>query len=416
MARAKERVGGRATAVMSSDVFDAAIVGAGIVGLATAWQLINRNPGWRIAILEKEDRIAAHQTGRNSGVLHSGIYYKPGSLKAINCRRGLKLMVEFCRQYSIAHDICGKVIVATQESQRPALDKVLENGLANGIRCRAIGPDELRELEPASTGVAAIHVQDTGIVDYPAVCGKLAELIRAAGSEIRTSARVLSMNRSNGSIHLNTTSGTIAAERVINCGGLQSDRITRLSGARPQVRIVPFRGEYYVLRPEARSLVRNLIYPVPDPRYPFLGVHFTRMINGEVECGPNAVLALAREGYRWRDFNLLDLGSTLITPGFWRFARKHWRTAASETWRSLSKPAFVRSLRRLVPAIREQDIRRAASGVRAQAMLPTGDLLDDFAITKTDRIVNVCNAPSPAATASLSIGETIAAHVETIAS
>ncbi len=397
---------------MSKDVFDAAIVGAGIVGLATAWRLIARNPGWRIAILEKEDRVAAHQTGRNSGVLHSGIYYKPGSLKATNCRRGLKMMVEFCRQHSIPHDICGKVIVATHASQRPTLNKLLENGLANGIRCRAIGADELRELEPAASGVGAIHVQDTGIVDYPAVCGKLAELICTADSEIRTSARVLSMNRANGSVHLQTTAGTIAARRVINCAGLQSDRVTKLSGARPEVRIVPFRGEYYVLRPEARSLVRNLIYPVPDPRYPFLGVHFTRMTSGEVECGPNAVLALAREGYRWRDFNLLDLGSTLITPGFWHFARRHWHTAAAEIWRSLNKAAFLRGLQQLVPAIREQDIRRAASGVRAQAMLPSGDLLDDFSITRADRVVNVCNAPSPAATASLSIAETIAEHVE----
>ncbi len=412
IAPAEPRVAEPHVAAARSTVFDAAIVGAGIVGLATAWRLICRNPGWRIAILEKEDHVAAHQTGHNSGVLHSGIYYKPGSLKANNCRRGLKMMVEFCREHSIPHDLCGKVIVATRDSELPALEKVHEKGVANGVRCRMISPEELREFEPNASGVRAIHVEDTGIVDYPAVCRKLAELIAAADGAIRTGARVLSMRRENGSVHLQTPAGEIAARRVINCGGLQSDRVTKLSGVQPDVRIVPFRGEYYVLRPEARSLVCNLIYPVPDPRYPFLGVHFTRMIDGEVECGPNAVLALAREGYTWGDINLRDLGATFSTPGFWRFASKHWRTAASEIWRSMSKAAFLRSLQQLVPSIKAEDIQRAGSGVRAQAMLPTGDLLDDFSITTAEGVVNVCNAPSPAATASLSIGETIAEHVE----
>jgi L-2-hydroxyglutarate oxidase len=399
-------------AAPSAGVFDAAVVGAGIVGLATAWRLRERNHGWRVAVLEKEARIAAHQTGNNSGVLHSGIYYKPGSLKALNCRRGLKMMVEFCREHGVPHEICGKVIVATEASELPLLERLHDRGLANGVNCRLIGPEQLREYEPNAAGLRAIRVEESGIVDYPEVCRVLARLIESGGGEVRTNARVREIVKEGSRVRVETASGTVWARRVVNCGGLHSDRVTRLSGVEPEARIVPFRGEYYILSDEAKGLVKDLIYPVPDPRFPFLGVHFTRMIGGEVECGPNAVLALAREGYRWRTVSPRDLLGTLATPGFGKFAARHWRMGAAEMWRSVSKAAFLRSLQRLVPAIRSEHIRRAGAGVRAQALLPTGDLLDDFSFVETGGVVNVCNAPSPAATASLSIGETVAEHVE----
>lgn len=399
----------------SPGVFDVSIVGAGIVGLATAWRLQTRHPGWRVCVLDKEAKIAAHQTGHNSGVLHSGIYYKPGSLKAQNCRRGLKMMVEFCQEHGIAHDVCGKVIVATKDSELPALEKLHEKGVANGVACRVIGPEELREFEPHAVGIRAIRVEEAGIVDYPAVCAKLAGLIGQGGGEIRTNSRVTAVMHENGGIRVTTASGEVQAKRVVNCGGLHSDRITRLTGATPEVRIVPFRGEYYMLRDEAHHLVRNLIYPVPDPRFPFLGVHYTRMIGGHIECGPNAVLALAREGYTWGDINPGDIAEILTTPGFWSFARKHWRMGFGEMWRSLSKKSFLKSLQQLIPEVTGDDIVKAEAGVRAQAMRATGDLLDDFSFSTTDRVVNVCNAPSPAATSSLSIGATIAEHVEEMA-
>lgn len=397
-----------------SDVFDAVVVGAGIVGLATAWRVLGRNPGWGVAVLDKEDRIAAHQTGHNSGVLHSGIYYKPGSLKAENCRRGLSMMLEFAAEHGIAHEVCGKVIVATCASEMPTLEKVYEKGVANGVGCRMIGADELREHEPCSAGIAAIHVEDAGIIDYGAVCGKLAELIGAAGGEIRTGTRLHGVRREGGVVRLCTSGGDVLTRRVVNCGGLHSDRVTKMTGATPEVRIVPFRGEYFVLHDGAKDLVRNLIYPVPDPRFPFLGVHFTRMVTGQIECGPNAVLALAREGYTWGAISPVDFAGTLTTPGFWRFAGKHWRMGFGEMWRSLSKRAFLKSLQELVPEVRGEDIMRAEAGVRAQAMRATGDLLDDFSFTTLDGVVNVCNAPSPAATSSLSIGDTIADQVEGI--
>lgn len=393
--------------------YDAVVVGAGIVGLATAYQLMNKNPGWRVAVLEKEPTVGAHQTGNNSGVLHSGIYYKPGSLKAQNCRRGLKLMVAFCQEHAIAHEICGKVIVATNESELPALQRVFERGQGNGVRCSLIEPERLRELEPHCAGIRAIHVEEAGIVDYPGVCRVLARLIEEHGGSILTSARVTRITQDGNTLRVFTPNHELAAGRVINCGGLHSDRVADLTPVKPDVRIVPFRGEYYMLSEHANKLVNNLIYPVPDPRYPFLGVHYTRMVNGDIECGPNAVLALSREGYRWRDINLRDMGSTFTTPGFWRFASKHWRTAVSEMHRSASKGAFLRSLQALIPEVRMGDIRRAGAGVRAQAMRPTGDLADDFAITSGHGVVNVCNAPSPAATASLSIGDSIAEIVQT---
>lgn len=398
---------------MSGDgVFDAAVVGAGIVGLATAHRLLERNDGWRVCVLEKEGRIATHQTGHNSGVLHSGIYYKPGSLKAQNCRRGLRMMLDFCKEHGVAHEVCGKVIVATREEELPALERLHERGVANGVQCRMIGPEELAEYEPRAAGIRAIHVAEAGIADYKAVCAAMARLIEAAGGEIRTNARVRAMGRDGGSVMLHTASGGVRTRRVINCGGLHSDRVARLTGAKPGVRIVPFRGEYYMLNDRAAGLVRNLIYPVPDPRYPFLGVHFTRMIGGHVECGPNAVLALAREGYSWGRVNPRDLLGVLAAPGFWRFAARHWRMGLGEMHRSLSKRAFVESLRRLVPEVGMDDIAPAEAGVRAQAMRPSGDLLDDFSIETSPGVVNVCNAPSPAATSSLSIAETIADHVE----
>ncbi len=395
-----------------ASLYDAVVVGAGIVGLATAHQLMNRNPAWRVAVLEKEPTVAAHQTGNNSGVLHSGIYYKPGSLKAENCRKGLKLMVAFCQEHGIAHEICGKVIVATSESELPALERVYERGRGNGVRCSLIEPERLRELEPHCAGIRAIHVEEAGIVDYPAVCLTLARLIVERGGSLRTGARITGVIEDGDALRVTTPNHELRASRIINCAGLHSDRVADLTPVKPDVRIVPFRGEYYMLSEHAKKLVNNLIYPVPDPRYPFLGVHYTRMVSGDIECGPNAVLALSREGYRWRDISLRDMGSTLTTPGFWKFASRHWRTAASEMHRSASKAAFLRSLQTLIPEVQMADIRRAGAGVRAQAMRPTGDLADDFAITSGRGVVNVCNAPSPAATASLSIGDSIAQIVQ----
>ena len=392
--------------------WDVIVVGGGIVGLATAWKIGRQLPGRRVLVLEKEDRVAAHQTGHNSGVLHSGIYYKPGSLKAENCRRGVDMMKAFCADHGIAHDVCGKVIVATDDSELPAMQNVFERGTANGVDCRLIGPEELKELEPHSTGVGAIHVAEAGIVDYREVCETLGRLIEAEGGEIRLGSPVRRVTPSGDGVEVEVggsqAGAPIKGRMLINCGGLQSDRVARSAGTTPDVRIVPFRGEYYKLTEASKGLVKNLIYPVPDPRYPFLGVHFTRMIDGAVECGPNAVLALAREGYTWGDISPTDLMGVVTTPGFWRFAATHWRTAVSEIHRSLSRAAFVASLQKLVPEIRSEDIEPAPAGVRAQAMASNGKLLDDFSIFTSDRVVNVLNAPSPAATSSLSIGETIA--------
>jgi (S)-2-hydroxyglutarate dehydrogenase len=387
---------------------DVTIIGAGIVGLATAYQLMRRFPRLRIVILEKESGLALHQTGRNSGVLHSGIYYKPGSLKAVNCRAGKRAMEEFCAAEKIPFEICGKVIVALSEEELPALAMIFDRGQANGVRCTMIDVPRLKELEPHAAGIRAIHVPETGIVDYRAVCGRLAERIRETGdNEIVFSARVVSMERRNGGMVLATAAGDVATRYVVNCAGLQSDRVAALSGQRPEAKIVPFRGEYYELAPEARRLVKNLIYPVPNPAFPFLGVHFTRMIDGSVECGPNAVFAFGREAYRKTDVNLRDLFESLTYPGFIRLVAKYWRIGSGEMWRSLSKRAFVRALQRLVPDIRSDDLHPAPSGIRAQAIARDGAMVDDFLIQETDIVVNVCNAPSPAATASLNIGALI---------
>jgi L-2-hydroxyglutarate oxidase len=386
---------------------DLIIIGGGIVGLATAYRFLERFPDKRVTVLEKESTIARHQTGRNSGVLHTGIYYRPGSLKALNCRAGKLAMEEFCRREQIPFDLCGKIIVAVDESELPRMEMLLERGKANGVVCQRIGPERIRELEPQSAGLAAIHIPEAGVVDYAQVARRLAELIQARGSAIVTGAKVTGIRRDTVGAIVETTAGEFAAEQVVNCAGLYSDRVTRLSGVRPSAMIVPFRGEFYELRPEAHHLVRMLIYPVPDPNYPFLGVHFTRRINGQVECGPNAVLAFAREGYRNTTVNVRDLTETLCYPGFWRLAARYWRIGADEMWRSFSKPAFVRALQRLVPAIESRFLDWAPSGVRAQAVGRDGQMLDDFVIDETDRVINVENAPSPAATASLNIGRLV---------
>jgi L-2-hydroxyglutarate oxidase len=386
---------------------DLIIIGGGIVGLATAYRFLERFPDKRVTVLEKEAAIARHQTGRNSGVLHTGIYYRPGSLKALNCRAGKLAMEEFCTRENIPFVLCGKIIVAVDESELQRMETLLERGKANGVACERIGPEQIRELEPQAVGLAAIYIPEAGVVDYAQVARRLAEIIQAQGSAIVTGARATGIRRDSNRAIVETTAGEFAAEQVVNCAGLYSDRVTRFSGVRPSAMIVPFRGEFYELKPEAHHLVRMLIYPVPDPKYPFLGVHFTRRIDGRVECGPNAVLAFAREGYRNTTVNLRDLTETLCFPGFWRLAARYWRIGADEMHRSFSKRAFVRALQRLVPAIESRFLDWAPAGVRAQAVARDGQMLDDFVIDETDRVVNVENAPSPAATASLNVGKLV---------
>lgn len=392
-------------------MFDLAVIGGGVVGLATAYQYTRRFPGKSVLLLEKEAHVAEHQTGRNSGVLHSGIYYKPGSLKALNCRAGKKAMEEFCAREGIAHEICGKVIVAVSEDEVPALDRIHERGRQNGVNCRLIGPEELHDLEPYATGVRAIHVPEAGIVDYRAVCERLAVRIAEAGGELAFNTCVTAVKAQADGVTLETTAGPRTARLVVNCAGLYSDRVARASDRDPQCQIVPFRGEYFELKPQARRYCRNLIYPTPDPAFPFLGVHFTRMTDDSVECGPNAVLAFGREAYTFFDVDLPDLIETLTYGGFLRLAARHWRMGAAEMWRSLSKAAFVRALQRLLPAIQASDLEPAPAGIRAQAVAPDGALVDDFLILENARVINVCNAPSPAATASLTIGESIVDRV-----
>jgi L-2-hydroxyglutarate oxidase len=394
------------------EVADVIVVGGGIVGLATAYALQQRQPGKRVMVLEKESAVAQHQTGHNSGVLHAGIYYKPGSLKAVNCRTGKKAMEAFCQEYEIPHRLCGKVVVATRAEELGRLEDLYSRGRANGVDCELIEPDRLHELEPHVSGIRAIHVRETGIVDYRQVCEKLSWLIQRSDNVVRTGTRVLRLVESEDQVMAHTAEGDFQARFVVNCGGLYSDHLARASGLDPGVKIVPFRGEYFQVKPEVESLCRNLIYPVPDPRFPFLGVHFTRMIGGHVECGPNAVLAFAREGYRKNDINLAELWETLTYPGFVRLAGHYWRIGAGEMWRSLSKRAFVRALQRLVPAIQPDMVVSAPAGVRAQAVAPDGTQLDDFAFRETRRLMHVLNAPSPAATASLSIGQSIADRLE----
>lgn len=400
------------------------VVGGGLVGLATAWQLSCAEPGLTIRLVDKEDGPAVHQSGRNSGVLHSGIYYAPGSLKAENCRAGKRAMEAFCAEHGIDFEVCGKVIVATDASELESLARIEERGHANGVQCERIGPERLRELEPHVAGIAALHVPEAGICDYPAVARKLVELLEAAGHVVEFGCRVVGPSDSSGArggearadadeVVLETDRGPRRARCFVNCGGLYSDRIARRSGVDPGARIVPFRGEYWKLRDDRRHLCRNLIYPVPDPAFPFLGVHFTRMVDGAVECGPNAVLALRREGYTRFACHPGELFESLTWPGFLRLAARHWRAGAAEVWRSLSKSAFTRSLQRLVPEVRAADLEPAPAGVRAQALRRDGAMVDDFLIVDDARGVHVCNAPSPAATASLNIGKLVAGRVAT---
>jgi (S)-2-hydroxyglutarate dehydrogenase len=391
---------------------DVLIVGGGIVGLATAYQLTLRKPGTSVTVVDKEAQPAEHQTGHNSGVLHSGIYYKPGSLRAKNCRSGKLLMEQFCAAEGVPYDVCGKVIVAVGENELAGLERILERGKANGVACEMIDRQRLSELEPHTAGIRAIHVPEAGIVNYRAVCLRLVEKLAAAGGRFVGNAKAVAMRQETDGVVVETKAGEFRAKLVVNCTGLHSDRTTRLSGTEPDVKIVPFRGEYFELTPEAKHLCRNLIYPVPDTNFPFLGVHFTRMINGHIECGPNAVLAFAREGYRKRDINLRDLAETLTYPGFLRMAKKHWRTGFGEMWRSFSKGAFVHALQRLIPEIRNEHLVRAPAGVRAQALTRDGSIVDDFVIREHGRVINVCNAPSPAATSSLQIGLSITELLE----
>jgi L-2-hydroxyglutarate oxidase len=389
--------------------YDIAIVGGGIVGLATANALLDVNPGSRIIILEAESQLATHQTGHNSGVIHSGLYYKPGSLKAKFCAEGRDAMYRFCDEHGVAHERCGKIVVATSEDELPRLEELHRRGTANGLQgMKWLTPEEMREYEPNVSGIRGLWVSETGIVDYKSVSRVYAKMLQSRGCELRTATRVIGCVRDEGELRIQTISGEIRSKALVNCGGLQSDRIARLCGLDPGVHIVPFRGEYYELKPERASLVRNLIYPVPDPRFPFLGVHFTRMIGGGVEAGPNAVLAFKREGYRKSDVSARDIADLVGFGGFWKMSRRHWKMGMAEFWRSYNKQAFVTALQRLIPALKHEDVVPGGSGVRAQAVDVNGGLLDDFHVVRAPRMIHVLNAPSPAATSSLRIGREIA--------
>jgi len=395
---------------LSNDRCDVAVIGGGIVGLASALALSERAPRRHLVVLEKEPRLAEHQTGHNSGVIHSGIYYLPGSLKARLCTEGARLMLQFCEARGVRVERRGKVIVATGEEELPRLGGLHERGVANGVAgLEMIGPERLREIEPHSTGVRALYSPTTSSVDYREVAAALAGALAEREVRVMTDSRVTSVRRTGEGLELTTLRGAVRARRLVNCAGLYSDTIARLAGVDPGVQIVPFRGEYYRLRSERRDLVRGLIYPVPDPQFPFLGVHFTRDVRGDVEAGPNAVLAFAREGYRLGQIRLRELAATLAYRGFWGLARRHWRTGSAEMLRSLSKRAFSKALQRLVPELRVEDLAPGGSGVRAQAVDPDGSLVDDFRIVTTADAVHVLNAPSPAATASLAIGRHVAA-------
>ena len=395
---------------MSKHAYDIAIIGGGIVGLATALQLSRSHPSQKSVVLEKETAIATHQTGHNSGVIHSGIYYRPGSLKARNCVEGGRALMAFCDENGIDYQLCGKVIVATDESELPRLDTLHERGTANGVPgLRMIGPEELREIEPYANGLRALHSPNTGIIDFSQVAAAYANRFRDNGGDVLTGARVTSIRRADGIVYLETPRGEIATRNVINCAGLYSDAVARMMGVQQDVRIVPFRGEYYMLAKEAERMVRGLIYPVPNPEFPFLGVHFTRTVHGEVEAGPNAVLAFAREGYRMGRVSPREMMGTLGYRGFWSMSARYWRMGMLEMYRSFSKGAFVRSLQKLVPEIKGEDLVRGNAGVRAQEVERNGLLTDDFHVTETPNAVHVRNAPSPGATASLAIGRDVVA-------
>jgi len=388
--------------------YDIAIIGGGIVGTATALALVRRG-FTNLALLEAEEQLAFHQSGRNSGVIHSGIYYRPGSLKARLCREGREALYEFCREHGIQHERCGKLIVATRENESATLDLLYQRGQENGLTdLRRLSATEIKAYEPNAAGITGLHVPQTGIVDYIQVVKNYARLISEAGGEVITGVRVVQIKRNAGKIDLNTAKVSINCRFLINCAGLQSDRVARMAGIKPGLQIIPFRGEYYALKPEKRHLVRNLIYPVPDPAFPFLGVHFTRRVDGRVEAGPNAVLALSRRAYRRSDFSLIEMAALAISGEFWKMAGRYWRQGVGEYYRSLNKAAFVAKLRQLLPAISPDDLSRGGSGLRAQAVDADGKLVDDFRIADEENMIHVLNAPSPAATASLKIGEYIA--------
>lgn len=397
------------TASVAPRAADVVVVGAGIVGLATAHSLLAARPALDVVVVDKEPDVAIHQSGRNSGVLHSGIYYAPGSLKARTARVGRAAMLAFCDHHAVSYRLCGKVIVATAAAELGPLDDLLERARSNGVTAERIGPERLAEIEPHAAGLAALWVPEAGIVDYRAVCGVLRREVEAAGGRLSLATTLTGVVRRGDDLVAETDRGAIVARGLVNCAGLQSDRVARLDAPIADgTHIVPFRGEYHALRLERRSLVRALIYPVPDPRLPFLGVHLTTTLTGVVLAGPNAVLALAREGYRWRDVDPRQLGALAVDRGLWRLGARYWRTAAGEVWRSLSKAAFTRALQRLVPALAAADLEPYPAGVRAQALRPDGGLVDDFALMTTERAVHVLNAPSPAATASLEIGRVVA--------
>jgi L-2-hydroxyglutarate oxidase len=389
--------------------YDIVITGGGIVGLASALKIKEQHPQLSVALLEKEDGIARHQTEHNSGVIHSGIYYKPGSLKAQNCIRGYHYLLQFCREHGIQHELCGKVIVATAEHELQAMENVYQRGVQNGLNgLKKLNSGELKEHEPHVNGIAGIFVPQTGIIDYKEVAAKIAQLFQNYGGHIFTSEKVTDI-QSHADVSTVITQNTIyQAKLVINCAGLYSDKIAALTQEKLNVRIIPFRGEYYLLKKEKQNLVKNLIYPVPDPNFPFLGVHFTRMIHGEVEAGPNAVFAFKREGYKKTDISIKETLESLMWPGFQKVMAKYWKTGMGEFYRSFSKAAFTKALQRLIPEVQEEDLVPAGAGVRAQACDRTGGLIDDFLIFEDKHVINVCNAPSPAATSSLSIGHTIA--------
>jgi (S)-2-hydroxyglutarate dehydrogenase len=389
--------------------FDIVVVGGGIVGLATALNLLKSRPNLRLLLLEKENAFAAHQTGHNSGVIHSGLYYKPGSLKATNCINGYHMLLDFCRENEVPFELCGKIVVATSKEQLPLLENLYNRGIENGLGgLEKLNVSQMKEIEPHVSGIAGIKVPQTGIIDYTTVSLKYAEKIQELGGELHLSEKVTSISELNGVSTVVTTIGSYDTTLVINCAGLYSDKVAELTeNEKINVKIVPFRGEYFELKPEKRHLVKHLIYPVPDPNFPFLGVHFTRMIGGGVEAGPNAVLAFKREGYTKLAFNFSELSETLRWPGFQKVAAKYWKTGLGEYYRSFSKAAFTKALQELIPEIQKDDLIPGGAGVRAQACDREGGLLDDFSILENKQAINVCNAPSPAATSSLAIGKTV---------
>ncbi|MBL7858275.1 MAG: L-2-hydroxyglutarate oxidase [Cyclobacteriaceae bacterium] len=388
--------------------YDIIIVGGGAVGLATALQILEKNPSSKVLVIEKEPGVARHQTGNNSGVIHSGLYYKPGSLKAKNCIHGYHLLIDFCKHNEVPFELCGKIVVATEPGELPLLKTLFERGRQNGLQnLKLLNPSELREHEPHVAGIAGIFVPQTGIVDYKVVAEKYAERIQNLGGTIALGEKVIDVQLGT-EVVVATQKSTYSGKLMINCAGLYSDKIARLTSPHIDVKVIPFRGEYYKLKKEKEYLVKNLIYPVPDPNFPFLGVHFTRMAKGGVEAGPNAVLAFKREGYKKTDINIAELGESLAWPGFQKVAYKYWKTGFGEMYRSFSKAAFTKALQKLLPEIQEGDLEHGGSGVRAQACDRTGGLVDDFLIIEEQHVINICNAPSPAATSSLSIGETVA--------